>query len=312
MMTSSFGAAMEAIDRSAATPAGFCRPFVDLFPVTGASVSTVGNFLGSETLSASDDIAARLDELQFDLGEGPCWDAVRSGRAVLEPDFARGRVADALARVLAAAMSDVDAALDLRVPARGGAAADRSSRPLLGRSGRPRPEPGEQADAMAGAIGRHVLRQALGAVGRDYDYNGNAYSRRVVHQATGMVLAQLDISADDARLVIQGHAFAASRSMMEVAQDILDGRIDFADESDSGSRPWHDRDSRRRPASSRRSPAWRTRSSTGYDVVDLLQLLVDTCQRAARHHRRGHPARGRVRGSRRRSPPPARRAASSS
>ncbi len=86
-MTSSFGAAMEALDRSATSPAGFCRPFVDFFPVTGASVSTIGNFLGSETLSASDDVAARLDELQFDLGEGPCWDAVRSGRAVLEPDF---------------------------------------------------------------------------------------------------------------------------------------------------------------------------------------------------------------------------------
>src|SRR4029453_16015748 len=69
----------------------------------------------------------------------------------------------------------------------------------------------EQADAMAGAVGRHVLRQALNAVGRDYDYDGNAYSRRVVHQASGMVLAQLGISADDARLVIQGHAFAASR-----------------------------------------------------------------------------------------------------
>ena len=64
-------------------------------------------------------------------------------------------------------------------------------------------------------------------------YNGNAYSRRVVHQATGMVLAQLDISADDARLVIQGHAYAASRSMMEVAQDIVDGRINFADERDA-------------------------------------------------------------------------------
>ena len=88
----------------------------------------------------------------------------------------------------------------------------------------------EQADAMAGAIGRHVLRQALDAVGRDYDYNRNAFSRRLVHQATGMVLAQLDISADDARLVIQGHAYAASRSMMDVAQDIVDGRIDFADD----------------------------------------------------------------------------------
>ena len=42
-----------------------------------------------------------------------------------------------------------------------------------------------------------------------------------------MVLAQLDLSADDARLVIQGQAFATSRPMMEVAQDIIDGRLRF-------------------------------------------------------------------------------------
>lgn len=31
-----------------------------------------------------------------------------------------------------------------------------------------------------------------------------SHSRRLVHQATGMVLAQLRIAADDARLIIQG------------------------------------------------------------------------------------------------------------
>ena len=103
-MTSSFGAAMEALDRSATSPSGFCRPFVDFLPITGASVSTVGNFLGSETLSASDDVAARLDELQFDLGEGPCWDAVRSGRAlyagISSYSAAKTKEAAALAREL--------------------------------------------------------------------------------------------------------------------------------------------------------------------------------------------------------------------
>ena len=229
-MTSSFGAAMEALDRTAASPTGFCRPFVDFFPVTGASVSTVGNFLGSETLSASDDVAARLDELQFDLGEGPCWDAVRSGRAVLEPDFP----VESSTRwpAFAAALGD-DAlrsifAFPLAVgPLRIGAV-DLYS---LQRVDLDRTQT-KQADEMAAAIGRHVLRQALNAVGREYDYNGNAYSRRVVHQATGMVLAQLGISADDARLVIQGHAFAASRSMMDVAQDIIGGRRSRADQGD--------------------------------------------------------------------------------
>jgi hypothetical protein len=43
-----------------------------------------------------------------------------------------------------------------------------------------------------------------------------------------MVLAQLRNAADDARLIIQGHAFATGRSMMEVAQDIVERRLGFS------------------------------------------------------------------------------------
>jgi hypothetical protein len=32
--------------------------------------------------------------------------------------------------------------------------------------------------------------------------------------------------------VIQGHAFATSRSMMEVARDIIDGRLNFSRQDD--------------------------------------------------------------------------------
>jgi hypothetical protein len=55
--------------------------------VTGAVVSTLGDPLGSETLSASDERAARLDEIQIDLGEGPCWQALSTRRPVLEADL---------------------------------------------------------------------------------------------------------------------------------------------------------------------------------------------------------------------------------
>jgi GAF domain/ANTAR domain len=225
-MSGSFAMAMDALERSAEAPAGFCRPFLDVLPVSGASVSTVGDLLGSETLSASDKLAARLDELQFDLGEGPCWDAMSSGRPVLEPDV-RGRPRSAWP-AFSAAILDADIssifAFPLAVgPLRMGAVDLYSVVPVeLDR------RQAEQADAMAAVVGRHVLRQALDAVGRDGDDIGNAYSRRLIHQATGIVLAQLDLSADDARLVIHGHAFAASRSMKEVAQDILDGRLNFS------------------------------------------------------------------------------------
>lgn len=225
-MSSAFAAAMDALEQSAETPAGFCRPFLDVLPVSGASVSTVGDLLGSETLSASDELAARLDELQFDLGEGPCWDAMTTGTPILEPDV-RGRPRSAWPAFSTAILHDGISsifAFPLAVgPLRIGAVDLYSIAPVeLDR------RQARQADAMAAIVGRHVLRQALNTVGSDGNGTGNAYSRRLIHQATGVVLAQLDLSAGDARLVIQGYAFAASRSMKEVAQDILDGRLNFS------------------------------------------------------------------------------------
>ena len=85
----SFTSAIDALERSGDSPDELAAPFVAVFPVSGASVSSIGELLGSETISATDGQAARLDELQFDLGEGPCWDALRSTRPVLMDDVRR-------------------------------------------------------------------------------------------------------------------------------------------------------------------------------------------------------------------------------
>jgi hypothetical protein len=86
-----------------------------------------------------------------------------------------------------------------------------------------------QAIAMSDIIGRHVLRRAIRA-GEvpDAEEELGGFSRRVVHQATGVVIAQLGLSPDDARLVIQGHAFAAGRPMKEVAREIVNGALTFS------------------------------------------------------------------------------------
>src|SRR3954451_3809937 len=60
---------------------GMAGTLLVALPVTGASISTLGPLLGSETVSASDRQVARLDELQFDLREGPCWEAGATGAA---------------------------------------------------------------------------------------------------------------------------------------------------------------------------------------------------------------------------------------
>lgn len=81
-----------------------------------------------------------------------------------------------------------------------------------------------EVQTVADHVSRVVLRRALQPILEDDD---GPYSRRTLHQATGMVLVQLNIPAEDARLVIQAHAFASSRSVRETAQDVLDGRLQF-------------------------------------------------------------------------------------
>ena len=233
-MSGSFQNAMDSLEREADQPERYCEAFVSVFAIGGAAVSTIGQVLGSETIAATDDVAARLDELQFDLGEGPCWDAMRSAYPVLVPTITddRPRAVAGLHRVGRQGRRE----FGVRFPALGRAASFRRSRsvsaePVTSAMRRPsRPVRWPKSSS------RHVLRRALSAIGEDDGDAVSAYSRRLVHQASGVVLAQIDVSADDARLVIQGQAFASSRPMMDVAQDIIDGRRAFHATKEAGSR----------------------------------------------------------------------------
>ena len=51
-----------------------------------------------------------------------------------------------------------------------------------------------------------------------------------VHQATGMVLAQLGISATEALARLRAHAFAEQRLLVDVARDVVARRLRFTEE----------------------------------------------------------------------------------
>ena len=194
--------------------------------VAGASISTLGGLLGSETLSASDEIIARVDEIQFDLGEGPCWDAMSTGRPVLEPDLRHRTGASWPAFMRELTHGEVAAlfAIPLSVgPLRLGAIDMYDVRPRSLDEGELR-----RAVALAAEVSRTVLRQAIEQSGlEEVPAPSRPLSRRRIHQATGFVIAQLDVSAADAELLIQARAFAEGRSMLEVADEILTRRRRF-------------------------------------------------------------------------------------
>jgi AmiR/NasT family two-component response regulator len=50
-------------------------------------------------------------------------------------------------------------------------------------------------------------------------------SRAEVSQATGMLVAQLDVTPAEALVRLRAHAYAVGRSATEVARDILDRRL---------------------------------------------------------------------------------------
>ena len=223
-----FAEAALALSSADSANADLCGPFATWFGSAAASVSTLGRPLGSEIVCATDDNAARLDEIQLDLGEGPCWEALATGRPVLEPDLQHGdRTSWPLARD-ALQKTGIGAvfAFPLVVAGINVGAVDlyattaRDMSPLQMREG----------TLLSSILARQVLRRALLAAKRSGGDGGGwdgEFSRREVHQATGMILAQMGISADDALLVLRGHAFATGRPARDIATDVIDRTLDF-------------------------------------------------------------------------------------
>lgn len=210
-----------------------CAPFARRLGITGVAVSTLGNLVPPETVCASDGQAARLDELQFDLGEGPCWDAVSSQRPVIEEDIRDAPTHDWPAFVDALQSSPVRAMFAFPL----------TLGPLhIGVVDLYRKAPGVLAEGeLAEAIGlaeataRLVLRRVLLSLTDPPDAAVPRYSRQQFHQATGAVIAQLGVNAEDAALVIRAHAYATGRSVQAVAEDILAFRLDFSAQGSAAS-----------------------------------------------------------------------------
>ncbi|MDQ0573918.1 GAF and ANTAR domain-containing protein [Agromyces albus] len=223
-MADRFAAAADALSQMDGDSSSLTLPILDVIPVTGAAISTLGDFLGSETVTASDSIAARIDEVQFDLGEGPCWDALATGLPALHPDF-RSTMArwPAFSEALSAQPIRSLFAFPLIIgPLRIGALDLYAVQPMeLGS------RDAKRTEVFASIVSRHVLRRALRESGVTDSEDNAPNSRRIIHQATGFVIAQLGISAEDAHLLIQGQAFSQGRSMHEIAEDLIQSRLTF-------------------------------------------------------------------------------------
>jgi GAF domain/ANTAR domain len=208
---------------------GLCAPFISELAVTGASVSVIVENRRQSTISVSDEIAAEIDELQFVLGEGPHWDALRTGRPVAVADL-QSTASDTWP-LLFHGLAEFKLGALFAFPLQMGAV-------TVGVADLYRQQPGplnsqevRRGMSLARACAPRALQIATALATDDAPAAGGLAPemRREVHQATGMILVQLDIDATEAFARLKAHAFASGISIQEVAKDVVQRRLSFKD-----------------------------------------------------------------------------------
>jgi hypothetical protein len=214
---------VEAADR-------LCEACVALLSVDAAAISLVFDGANKGTLGASSDLARAYDELQFTMGEGPCLESVALRAPVSArnlgvevnagrwPAYGPALLAHGIGGVFAVPVllaGQYVGALDLfRV----------RSQALTGND-------------LAGALVAAELAEIplLDLLTSDFDAaldpDTSAWdeltriTRDEVSQATGMLVAQLDVTPAEALVRLRAHAYATNRSATDIARDILDRHL---------------------------------------------------------------------------------------
>jgi hypothetical protein len=203
--------------------------FVLPLGISGASISVMDAGQHQSTISASDELAVRIDELQLTLGEGPRWDAVRAGDAVHCADTV-GEAGRAWP-VFGPAISELGVAAVFCIPLRLGAV-------TVGVVDLYRLTPGPlggknlaTAWTLARAITVPAIRRAV-VLAENTTTAGLGIApemRREVHQATGIILVQLDVTATEAFLRLRAHSYASGRPIVDVARDVVAHNLNFGE-----------------------------------------------------------------------------------
>ena len=204
-----------------------CEVCAEVTGASGAGIMLMEGDVSRGSICTTDPVSALIERLQYDLGEGPCIDAYHHDAPVAEPDLAEPAVPRWLAfseQALAAGARAV-----FGFPLRVGAV-------RLGAMNLYRTDPGAltsdhhaEALVMADVAAHAVLLLQANAIpgmlaselaaGADFRYQ--------VHQAAGMVAAQLDISVGEALVRLRAYAFGNSRSLTDVAADVVSRTLRF-------------------------------------------------------------------------------------
>ncbi|MGC9960567.1 MAG: GAF and ANTAR domain-containing protein [Acidimicrobiales bacterium] len=204
-----------------------CEVCAEVTNTSGAGIMLMSGDLPRGSLCTTDAVSALIEQLQYDLGEGPCVDAYKEDRPVLEPDLARPSTIRWLAFAPPAVQAGVLAVFGF--PLQVGAV-------RLGALNLYRNSPGplsdeQHADALVlsdVAAQTILVLQANAPPGKvAAELEEGADFQYVVHQASGMVAAQLEVSVAQALIRLRAYAFGNDRRLAEVADDVVGRTLRF-------------------------------------------------------------------------------------
>lgn len=205
-----------------------CRGAVAFLGVDAAAVLLMSDGETGTIAASYGSGVATVQDLQFALGEGPCLTAFKTGAAVLVADIARS---GERWPVFAAAAEKAGVCAVFVVPLEIGALR-LGVLYLTRREAGPLPEAGlSDVEGLAQLTTTIVIEQQQDTPGVVADRNAEVgwSQRSVVHQATGMISAQLEVGLADALARLRGHAYSNDRSIYDVAADVVDRRMRFTD-----------------------------------------------------------------------------------
>jgi hypothetical protein len=218
-------------------PARLCEVCADVALMTGAGIMLMTGDTQQGSVCSSNPVSALIEELQYTLGEGPCVDAHRENRPVLESDLADPAVTRWFAFTPPAVAAGARAVFGFPLQVGG---------VRLGALNLYRDQPGpmdedQYANALvlAGVAAQAVLAMQAhaspGALSSELEDGANF--RFVVHQASGMVAAQLGVSVAEALARIRAYAFGNDVLLTDVAEAIVARELRINDRPGDRPRP---------------------------------------------------------------------------
>jgi len=219
-----FATVLASLNREESLTARLCEAGRRLLDADGASMTLDYAGSGRLMVHATDEVSAQLDDLQDVVGEGPSFDAADSGEVVVARlgDGDEDRWALFSDRLIDLGFRGTLVAVPLR-----------AKLSVLGvlslhRHGPAQDEDLASARFLGATVGTALLQDPR--IGRPEQVPDEAWAwQSKVHQATGMIVAQVGVRTEDAMALLRAQAFARNTSLVEVAEDIVDRRINFRD-----------------------------------------------------------------------------------